>query len=197
MLWNIFNTLQLLLALKLLLVNLPVNVMFIYDFLDETVNFEIIDKRVLYAEMFGGEVSSEGATSGGAEEGETTEDSSSLGDAYGGTNPIMNILFIAMVLTALLFVIAILVLLRMCLVKTCRPSVVNAVLFLERKLMFNAVLRAILESYFMISVKMWFAWRSNKAESKANFITNLAITAFCFIFPVWQHKHLINNQKRV
>ena len=109
----------------------------------------------------------------------------------------MNILFIALVLTALLFVIAIIVLLRMCLVKTCRPSVVNVVLFLERKLMFNAVLRAILESYFMICVKMWFAWRSNKAESKADFITNLAITAFCFLFPVWQHKYLIDNQKSV
>ena len=43
MLWNIFNTLQLLMALKLLLVNLPVNVTFIFDFLDETVNFEVIN----------------------------------------------------------------------------------------------------------------------------------------------------------
>ena len=44
---------------------------------------------------------------------------------------------------------------------------------------------------------MWFAWRNTKAEPRVDFITNLAITAFCFLFPFWQYKHLIDNRKLV
>ena len=53
LLWNIFNTLQLLLALNLLLVDLPANITLIRDFMYDTVNFQIIDKKVLYESLMG------------------------------------------------------------------------------------------------------------------------------------------------
>ena len=53
LLWNIFNTLQILLALNLLLVDLPANITLIRDFMYDTVNFQIIDKKVLYESLMG------------------------------------------------------------------------------------------------------------------------------------------------
>lgn len=48
MLWNIFNTLQIIMALPLLLVNMPGNVTTIIKTLDTVVNFEIVPKEFIY-----------------------------------------------------------------------------------------------------------------------------------------------------
>ena len=48
MLWNIFNTLQLLTALELLQVAMPANVKVLQRTIQETVNFSVIPKDVLY-----------------------------------------------------------------------------------------------------------------------------------------------------
>ena len=69
------------------------------------------------------------------------------------------------------------------------------ILTIERKLMFNAILRAVLESYFALSLSMWYAWRNARADPRAEFLVNLAITAFCFLFPIWQHQFLSENLK--
>ena len=51
MLWNIFNTLQILMALPLLMVTFPGNVTTIIDILDGIVNFEFFPKEWLYDEI--------------------------------------------------------------------------------------------------------------------------------------------------
>ena len=48
MLWNIFNTLQVILALPLLMVNFPGNTSTIVETLDSIINFEIIPKEKIY-----------------------------------------------------------------------------------------------------------------------------------------------------
>ena len=48
MLWNIFNTMQIIFALNLLLVNFPANVQVLYDALFDIVNFEIVPKDQIY-----------------------------------------------------------------------------------------------------------------------------------------------------
>ena len=74
MLWNIFNTLQLLLALKFMLdINLPVNVLELQEELYDLVNFQIIDKKVLYGEIMGDAFSYSEGTEEEAEGGEATE----------------------------------------------------------------------------------------------------------------------------
>lgn len=46
-LWNIFNTLQIILALPLLSVVMPANVVFVKKVIDGIVNFQIVDKETL------------------------------------------------------------------------------------------------------------------------------------------------------
>ena len=48
MLWNVFNTLQIILALPLLLVNFPGNSTTIIESLDNIINFELIPKEDIY-----------------------------------------------------------------------------------------------------------------------------------------------------
>ena len=51
MLWNIFNTLQIIMALPLMMVNYPSNISTIIETFDGIVNFEIIPKDFLYDEI--------------------------------------------------------------------------------------------------------------------------------------------------
>ena len=46
-LWSIFNTLQIILALPLLNVLMPANVVFVQNIVYEIINFQIIDKKTL------------------------------------------------------------------------------------------------------------------------------------------------------
>ena len=46
-LWNIFNTMQILLALPLLAVILPSNIVFIQSIIDQVVNLKIIDDEAM------------------------------------------------------------------------------------------------------------------------------------------------------
>ena len=46
-LWNIFNTLQIILALPLLAVVMPANVIFVKKVIDGIVNFQIVEKETL------------------------------------------------------------------------------------------------------------------------------------------------------
>ena len=48
MLWNIFNTLQIILALHLLMVTFPANVALMQEQFEELVNFELLPKDLIY-----------------------------------------------------------------------------------------------------------------------------------------------------
>lgn len=117
--------------------------------------------------------------------------------ALGGSSIIENVLFIVLVLFAISLLICLIVAIRNLIVRRCKPVIVNLVLMIERKLMFNAILRAILESYLALSISMWFSWRNNRVASLPDFLTNLVITSYCFLFPFWQYRHLIRNRKRI
>ena len=47
LLWNIFNTLQIIMALPMLNVLMPANVVFVQKILDDIVNFQVVDKKTL------------------------------------------------------------------------------------------------------------------------------------------------------
>ena len=48
MLWNIFNTLQIILALNLLMVSFPANIEFFQEQIEDLINLEIIPKDLVY-----------------------------------------------------------------------------------------------------------------------------------------------------
>ena len=63
LLWNIFNTLQILLALEMLNLVMPANVTVFYNLIKDTVNFQLVPKDTLYdnlvAKPFGLETAEE------------------------------------------------------------------------------------------------------------------------------------------
>jgi len=48
MLWNIFNTLQIILAMNLLMASFPANVKYFQEQIEDLINLEIIPKDFLY-----------------------------------------------------------------------------------------------------------------------------------------------------
>ena len=47
-LWNIFNTLQLIIGTELLAILMPANIVFSFDMLADTINFQLLPKEDLY-----------------------------------------------------------------------------------------------------------------------------------------------------
>jgi len=64
----------------------------------------------------------------------------------------MNILFVSLAILALGVLIVLLVLCRMLILKKCCRPVVSLFMMLERKLMLNSVLRAMLETYLSLAI---------------------------------------------
>jgi len=48
MLWNIFNTLQVIIGFELLALIMPANVQLFYEMLKDTINFQPLPKDVIY-----------------------------------------------------------------------------------------------------------------------------------------------------
>lgn len=48
MLWNIFNTMQIILLLNLMLINFPANVSLMQEQFEDLVNFELLPKDFVY-----------------------------------------------------------------------------------------------------------------------------------------------------
>ena len=86
--------------------------------------------------------------------------SEGLQSTFDGTDILMNTLFTLIALTVITLLILLIVGLKILTERYCCRPIVNLIRAIERKLMFNMLLRGLLESYFMMSVYMWYAWRS-------------------------------------
>ena len=175
MLWNIFNTLQLIVALELFRIHMPANVEMMFTMIHNTVNFQIIPPDDLYDAVIPPifdlpttqqELEAAKASQDNAER-ENGAEPSSLGTYFSGTSPLMNVLFMVIVFTGIFALIAIVILLRWLIVNRCCRCLVNIVNLIERKLMFNAVLRAVLESFLLCSINMMYGWREGQSEIRS------------------------------
>ena len=210
MLWNIFNTFQLIIGTELLAILMPANIVFCFEMLVDIVNFQLLPKEDLYDTLIANPFdldtyeerqkrSEDSRIKKAAADGEGGGEPSSLGDSFSGTDAIMNILFIVVALIFIGLLIGVVYLIRHYLLKYCCRPGARIILSFERKLMFNTVLRGLLESYFLLSVQMWYAWRSihveHTSQSVINFITVLLMTAYCFAFPLFSHNFLFKRRK--
>ena len=100
-------------------------------------------------------------------------------------------------LVVLAVLIALILMCRSLILKRCYKPVISVFKVLERKIMLNAVLRALLESYIKLAIHMWLGWKISTLpptlEARINFLIVLAISAFCLIFPFYQHKFLFER----
>ena len=74
----------------------------------------------------------------------------------------MNALLILIAVIFLSLLIILLALCRLVMLSRCHRKVVNEIRKIENKLMFNSVLRAMLESFLHVSIIMWYGWRSRR-----------------------------------
>ena len=107
-------------------------------------------------------------------------------------------------LVAVIFVvslIALVILCRMIIVKRCPQSVVRVLISVERKLIFNSVLRAMLESYLQMAILMLYGWRNRRVtpdtQSRIDFLILLALTIYITAFPFLQFRFLNSRRERV
>ena len=97
--------------------------------------------------------------------------------------------------------IALVILCRMIIVKRCPQSVVRVLISVERKLIFNSVLRAMLESYLQMAILMLYGWRNRRVtpdtQSRIDFLILLALTIYITAFPFLQFRFLNSRRERV
>lgn len=65
----------------------------------------------------------------------------------------------------LFIVTALLVACRHTIIPKCPKPIYNFVLSIERKLLFNSVIRALLEIYLMLCISMFYGFKSVKTET--------------------------------
>lgn len=136
-LWNVFNTLQILLALPLLNVILPANILFMQSIIDQVVNFKPIDKETLQ-ELFLDPIF-------GSSENEDKGSPDLL---------VSSLLLLALFVLVGIIITVIVLCRRQNKIKCCSPCT-KLVATVQAKLMFNALLRAFIQSYLLQSIKTW------------------------------------------
>ena len=205
MLWNIFNTLQILMALNLMMVNFPANITLIYDQFTDIINFQLVPKEDIYdgivPPIFGTKTADQKKADDLekaqvlADEG-VEERSKGLSERFLGSDALMNLLMVLVAMTLLTLVILLVLCCKHVVVPAC-PSCFRSLLQkIERKLFWNSVCRAILETY--LSTAIFFFYSLFKIEAfdgkgKTELLIWLAIGAFLFAFPVKVAQFLIRN----
>ena len=199
-LWIVFNTQQVLINLQLTLVTLPANVEITYEMIEATVNFQLVPKKVMYdsliAKPFNLDQEVDESERPQEDLQKENEDLSSLNQSF-GSSVLKNALFIIVTLVFLAVLIRLVILCRQVMLKRCFKPIVSLVRICEQKLMFNAIIRAVLESYLGVCIQMWYGWRGPQAVtdllSKINLLLLVAMTIYCLVIPVWQFRFLQRN----
>ena len=182
-LWSVFNTLQIILAMPLLAVIMPANVLLVQRVVNEVINFQVVEKQTLketiYEPIFGSINQNFSSLS-------KEEDESLL----------LSMLMLLLGLAVLLLLIALLtfckrkVLPRCC---SCFQKLVNMVM---AKLMFNSILRALMQTYLQTTLAMWISLRATNltvTTGQVDFALFFLTIAFAVSFIVLSYKFLKRN----
>ena len=113
----------------------------------------------------------------------------------------MNLLFVSFALLLALILIALVIFCRFFCLHRCWQPIVKFVTMIERKLMFNSVLRAMMVAYLALAIQVFYSWKQLKIEpgleTNTNFLLLLCLTLFAVGFPYWTHRFTFNNFNRV
>ncbi len=71
----------------------------------------------------------------------------------------MNLLFASMLVGVIVIAIMLVIFCRNFMKRRCCKPCVKIISSIERKLMFNSLLRAALETYLSLAIQMWYGWR--------------------------------------
>ena len=209
MLWNIFNTLQIIIALELFMVKFPANVTIVQDQFEKIINFEVVPKEFLYnaiiVPLFGvktaeeeGEIAHQ-VSEKRAEKGYEVS-SEGLVDRFKGTNIFMNILLVILAITVLATAILLCLGCKYLVLSRCPRCFHTLVDKLLRKLMWNSFLRAILESYLTTAIFVFISARGFDAytlEGRMEILTTTIIGVFIVGFPFKAWNFMFRNMNEL
>ena len=129
------------------------------------------------------------------------ENVTSLSKTFKGTTVLMNSLFIGLAFIVTICLIYLVILCRKVMQTRCCKTFVKVMNSIERKLMFNSLLRAALETYLSLTIQMWYGWRSLRidagSDDRIEFLILLAMTIYCIGLPFTQHNFLWRNRNIV
>ena len=148
-LWNTFNTLQILLVMQLFAgLVMPSNVLVVQEVIDQVVNFSALDSETIrksfLAQLF------EEPT-----ETQSEESSSSVTNYFKEASLLMQIFQILVSVIVLGLLILLLVFCARKVLPKCCSCFQKIVMMIKAKLMFNSVLRALLQTFLLTSLSMW------------------------------------------
>jgi len=193
MIWNIFNTLQIITNFPLLQVLMPANVMLVQSHYQSIVNMELVPKEALYEFIFGEKL-------------EDKKDFFALSykntfEAAGfGSSILITVAFSLFSVLVLLLIIVLMCLIRCTLWHKMPDIVKTGFNKAERKIMFNSILRTMIQTYLetciatMISLQLRTGTQPLTWEDKINTLFSIASVPYILAFPPAVTYYLLHNQ---
>lgn len=180
-LWNIFNTLQIIMALPLLPVIVPTNVLTIQEAIIGITNVQVVPKDEINSSV--------------------VEPVFGKDEKESGESSLMVQLFqsVAIVIIVLLLIALILYCRRKVLPK-CPMALQNLVKTIEGKLMYNSILRSLMQMFLSNSLTTWTTIRAfNIVDSRAKVEISVAFLTLAFLtaMPIWSYKFLRKHAHEV
>lgn len=126
--------------------------------------------------------------------------SKGLAEKFFGTSILMNIITVLLLLFLLFVVFSIVLCCKYTIMPRCPGCFSTILAKIERKLFWNSVLRAFLETYYSVSIFFFFSMSSISTQSqdaKSEFMTWLATGLFLFGFPIFTFRLLFNKQDQL
>ena len=150
-LWSIFNTLQIILALPLLAVLMPSNILIVEKTVNGIINFKPIDPDVVYnsviTPVFGSSETDEANIEG--------DQSGKQGIGGDEANLLKQVLLFSIIFIALVLLITVLYICKKKVLPRCCPCFQKLVTQVLSKLMFNSVIRSCMQTYLLTCISMW------------------------------------------
>jgi len=183
--WYVFNTFQILTLMPIMDLNLPANVQVVYDEFSKITHLEFIPKDRIYEYLFG--------------ESETEVDGAFIKDhilakaGFSKDNMGKNIFLIVLSLIFLALLIGLVLLIRKVCYHRLPEKVQKALNSLKHKLMFNSILRYLLQTYLTLGVSSFISLSYSTAgtgyASGIALLIFLVISPICVICILWRQKH--------
>ena len=190
-----FNTLQILLALPMLAVIAPANVIFMADIMNQVVNFTILEhdyiEEHILEPIFGNQerdLARVEKVDNDTEQVQQQEDKPSL---------LSKIFLILAILLLFLMLISILIFCRKKVYPKCCKCFKKLVIVVQAKLMFNSILRALIQTYLANSLAVLVSFKSTNFNSSmgiTDFVAACLLIIVLLAYPIWIYKFVLKRK---
>ena len=127
-------------------------------------------------------------------------DVSSVDLKFKGTSMIMNVLLFMLLLVICAFFILVVLACITFVMRHCCNCMRCLCQIVKNKLMYNSVIRGLLEAYFLMSIAAIYQVHNTQefdTEGKFNFSISILTLVYLVAFPIWSLWYLLKNRSRL